>query len=378
MRAVLAAKVIAAALVLVPIQARLEPLAYAVDPDSDAHAPAALPNQSPQDAARDRLESAPSALSSGSDRENDPNVVAAPVPADSARSPASAADAICAALDQSAWQNNLPRDFFTRLIWQESRFNPFSVSRAGAQGIAQFMPGTAQRVGLVDPFDPIEALPKSAELLRGLRTKFGNLGLAAAAYNAGPKRVEDWLASRKPLPQETEAYVRIITGRSAQEWTNAEAGTRDVVPPAPAPCAQLAKPVPQRTQPVIAIHQPDRPAHPNVVAHQPDRPAHPNVVAHQPDRPATPSRQPENTRRTPAHGMKLAQLASNVATPKNTVATAPKNTIAAPKSLHARTHLLGSASPRGSTAEASHALRHEQPATSHRRPAPGPRAARLA
>src|SRR6202011_1896192 len=99
----------------------------------------------------------------------------------------------------------------------------------------QFMPGTAHRVGLVDPFDPIEALPKSAALLRDLRTQFGNLGLAAAAYNAGPKRVVDWLAKRKLLPSETEAYVRIITGRSAQEWTSADAGTWNLAGAAPGP-----------------------------------------------------------------------------------------------------------------------------------------------
>ena len=329
MRAVFAAKAIAAALVLVPIQARLEPLAYAIESESDAPAPspttAAQSDQSPQEA--------------------------------SAGAAGMSADAICAALDRSASQNNLPLDFFTRLIWQESRFNPFSVSHAGAQGIAQFMPGTAHRVGLVDPFDPIEALPKSAELLRDLRTKFGNLGLAAAAYNAGPKRVEDWLASRKLLPQETEAYVRIITGRSAQEWTGADAGTWDVALPAPAPCAQLAKPVPHRPQPVIALRQPDRPAHPIVMAQQPDRP----VGA---------ARQPESIRHTPARGVKLTHLASNIPT--------PKSIIAAPKSPHARAHLIGASSGRGSTAEASHALRHEPPAASHRRPAPGPRAARLA
>ena len=207
-------------------------------------------------------------------------------------------------LDRSASQNKLPLDFFTRLIWQESRFNPLSVSRAGAQGIAQFMPGTAHRVGLVDPFDPIEALPKSAELLHDLRTQFGNLGLAAAAYNAGPRRVEDWLAKRKLLPPETEAYVRIITGRSAQEWTSAEAGTWDVALPAPAPCAQLAKPVPRRSQPAIAFRQPDRPAHPIVAAHQPDRPV---TAAHQGSIRCCGS---------PVHGVRLAHLVSSVVAPR--------------------------------------------------------------
>ena len=92
-------------------------------------------------------------------------------------------DAICNALAAAAQENDLPIDFFTRLIWQESRFDPTAVSRAGAQGVAQFMPATATWRGLSDPFDPLEAIAQSAKLLRDLRSEFGNLGLAAAAYN---------------------------------------------------------------------------------------------------------------------------------------------------------------------------------------------------
>jgi soluble lytic murein transglycosylase-like protein len=90
-------------------------------------------------------------------------------------------DALCNTLGAAAQENDLPIVFFTRLIWQESRFDPTAVSRAGAQGVAQFMPDTATRRGLSDPFDPLEAIPKSAKLLRDLRREFGNLGLAAAA-----------------------------------------------------------------------------------------------------------------------------------------------------------------------------------------------------
>ena len=111
-----------------------------------------------------------------------------------------------------------PVDYFLRLISQESGFNPNSISRAGAQGIAQFMPATASDRGLKDPFDPAEALPKSAELLNELKEHFGNLGLAAAAYNAGPERVRKWLAGESRLPQETLNYVRIVTGREAADW----------------------------------------------------------------------------------------------------------------------------------------------------------------
>jgi hypothetical protein len=127
-------------------------------------------------------------------------------------------DAICATLRQAAAENGLPQAFFTRLIWQESRFNPEAVSRAGAQGIAQFMPGTAAWRGLLDPFHPLAALRESASYLRELLVTHGNLGLAAAAYNAGPGRVAEWRAGRGGLPSETRAYVRIITGRPVDDW----------------------------------------------------------------------------------------------------------------------------------------------------------------
>ena len=73
--------------------------------------------------------------------------------------------------------------------------------------------------GLSNPFDVIAALKASASYLRDLRDRFGNLGLAAAAYNAGPQRVQDWLAARGGLPKETRRYVEIVTGHSAEEWS---------------------------------------------------------------------------------------------------------------------------------------------------------------
>src|SRR6187402_1779431 len=130
-------------------------------------------------------------------------------------------DEICRTLAQAAADNELPEEFFTRLIWQESRFDPAAVSPAGAQGIAQFMPQTAAMRGLVNAFEPLEALRESASYLRELRTTFrGNLGLAAAAYNAGPGAVEAWMAGRGTLPFETQAYVRIVTGYAAEAWTS--------------------------------------------------------------------------------------------------------------------------------------------------------------
>ncbi len=112
----------------------------------------------------------------------------------------------------------LPSQFLLRLIWRESRFDPQAVSPAGAQGIAQFMPATAQWRGLEDPFDWSLSIQHSGRWLSELRQQFGNLGLAAAAYNAGPGRVRDWLAGTRELPDETRAYVHNVTGRTADDW----------------------------------------------------------------------------------------------------------------------------------------------------------------
>ena len=151
------------------------------------------------------------------------------------------ADDICRAIEQDAAENELPVEFFARVIWQESRFNARAVSKKGAQGIAQFMPTTADYRGLVDPFNPIEALQNSARYLRDLKQQFGNLGLAAAAYNAGPGRVSAWLASARPLPEETRNYVAIITGWTADEWASpSPPKTSETTIPQGVPCTRLA------------------------------------------------------------------------------------------------------------------------------------------
>jgi Transglycosylase SLT domain/SPOR domain len=151
-------------------------------------------------------------------------------------------NAICLMLESAARENDLPIAFFARLIWQESSFNaeavgPRTRSGAQAQGIAQFMPGTAAERSLLDPFDPVQALPKSAAFLRELRDRFGNLGLAAAAYNAGPRRVSEWLAGTGFMPAETRSYVLAITGRSVDDWVGGTSkdGPRD----GPMDCQQM-------------------------------------------------------------------------------------------------------------------------------------------
>lgn len=153
------------------------------------------------------------------------------------QAPGSPTEQFCHALREAAESSGIPVPFFARLLWQESRFKSNEVSHAGAQGVAQFMPGTAAEVGLDDPFDPMKALPASAKFLRKLRDDFGNLGLAAAAYNAGPGRIQKWLARESELPRETRDYVRIITGTKAEDWIErTEALAIRIDLPREAPC----------------------------------------------------------------------------------------------------------------------------------------------
>jgi hypothetical protein len=151
-------------------------------------------------------------------------------------------ESVCLLIESAARAHSLPLEFFARVIWQESRFRADAVgprTRSGdsAQGIAQFMPRTAAERGLLDPFDPVQALPKSAEFLRELKGQFGNLGLAAAAYNAGPARVRAWLSGTGTLPAETRNYVAAITGISVDDW--ARGGEREPPPRTMTNCGQL-------------------------------------------------------------------------------------------------------------------------------------------
>ena len=153
-------------------------------------------------------------------------------------------EAMCLMIESAARANDLPLEFFARVIWQESRFQSDAVgpvTRSGqrAQGIAQFMPGTASERRLLDPFDPVQALPKSAEFLSELRAQFGNLGLAAAAYNAGPRRVQEWLAGTGPMPAETRNYVSAITGTSVDDWAAAGKNPKIVDRAPNSSCRQL-------------------------------------------------------------------------------------------------------------------------------------------
>jgi hypothetical protein len=111
-------------------------------------------------------------------------------------------------LIDSAAKWNVSAALLAAQLMAESNFNPFAVSPAGAQGIAQFMPGTAASYGLADPFDPVEAIDAQAHLMSDLVHQFGSPELALAAYNAGPAPVE--ACHCVPAIPETSAYVARI------------------------------------------------------------------------------------------------------------------------------------------------------------------------
>ncbi|HEX3860606.1 MAG TPA: transglycosylase SLT domain-containing protein [Stellaceae bacterium] len=129
--------------------------------------------------------------------------------------------AVCRLIESAARAQGLPVSFLTRIIWRESSFRAGVVSPAGAAGIAQFMPGTARERGLADPFDPEQAIPKAAGFLADLRRQFGSLKVAAAAYNAGPARVANWLHGEGDLPAVTRSYMRFVTEGSADTENDA-------------------------------------------------------------------------------------------------------------------------------------------------------------
>jgi hypothetical protein len=106
---------------------------------------------------------------------------------------------------------NVSAGLLAAQLMVESNFNPFAVSPAGAQGIAQFMPGTAALYGLDDPFDAPAAIDAQGHLMSDLLGEFGgSVSLALAAYNAGPGAVE--ACNCIPSIPETEAYVARILG----------------------------------------------------------------------------------------------------------------------------------------------------------------------
>ena len=110
---------------------------------------------------------------------------------------------LCHAIEVLAARHAVPPDYFARLIWRESLFRADAVSPKGAEGIAQFMPGTARLRGLDNSFNIIAALEASSRYLSELKLRFGNFGLAAAAYNAGEAGLRGFIATGGKLERQS-------------------------------------------------------------------------------------------------------------------------------------------------------------------------------
>ncbi len=113
-------------------------------------------------------------------------------------------------LTRAAQRWNVSSALLAAQIYAESNFNPFARSPVGAQGIAQFMPGTARAYGLRNPFDAGQSIDAQAHMMRDLLRQFASVPLALAAYNAGPGAVSG-CGCIPPYP-ETRAYVARILG----------------------------------------------------------------------------------------------------------------------------------------------------------------------
>ena len=111
--------------------------------------------------------------------------------------------------EAAAYRYGIPADLFSRLVQQESNWNPRAKSHKGAIGLAQLMPGTARSLG-VDPHDPAQNLDGGARYLSRMYKKFGTWRLALAAYNAGPEAVAKY--DGVPPYKETKNYVKRILG----------------------------------------------------------------------------------------------------------------------------------------------------------------------
>ena len=124
-------------------------------------------------------------------------------------------DPIATHIAEAAQRFGIPERWIVAVMRAESAGNTRAISRAGAQGLMQVMPATwdhlraRYRLGS-DPFDPRDNILAGAAYLREMYDRYGTIPAMLAAYNAGPDRYDEYLATGRPLPAETRAYVDLL------------------------------------------------------------------------------------------------------------------------------------------------------------------------
>ncbi len=124
-------------------------------------------------------------------------------------------DPIAAHIAEAAQRFGIPERWIVAVMRAESAGNTRAISRAGAQGLMQVMPATwddlrvRHRLGS-DPFDPRDNILAGTAYLREMYDRYGTIPAMLAAYNAGPDRYDEHLATGLPLPAETRAYVDLL------------------------------------------------------------------------------------------------------------------------------------------------------------------------
>ncbi|MEI1279375.1 lytic transglycosylase domain-containing protein [Leptospira venezuelensis] len=111
-------------------------------------------------------------------------------------------------IERESNRNHLDPNLVKSVIKAESNFKPNAVSSKGAIGLMQLMPGTADILGVENPFDPEENIAGGTKFLADLMKKFGNSDMAIAAYNAGPGAVQKYEGI--PPYKETKDYVKKV------------------------------------------------------------------------------------------------------------------------------------------------------------------------